>query len=155
MFRVFTTTISILIFACSIVSADPGETDENEGHYDQKTGVYHYHRKITPPIEQDYILIRSQAIKQAKIDAVLDANRNGMWYGAGFFFGVFGIGAAYIMTPSIPTSRLIAKSPEYVIYYSETYKQAARDRHVEQATAGCLGAGVLLTLYYLYSSGQL
>ena len=39
--------IFLLLFACltgGVSYADPGETDENEGHYDRLTGEYHYHR---------------------------------------------------------------------------------------------------------------
>lgn len=147
--------ILLAIFPHFTAFADPGETDENEGHYNQQTGEYHYHRKIPPLSEQDGFLIHRQAVIQAKIDAVSDANKNSMWYGAGFLFGVFGVGAAYVATPSIPTTRLIGKPPEYVIFYSDAYKEAARDRHVEQATSGCIAwAGVVL-IYYLYSAGQL
>ena len=143
------------ILASSIISADPGGTDENEGHYNQKTGEYHYHRKITPLPEQDNISMQRQAITQANIDAVSDADQNAMWYGAGFLFGIFGVGAAYVATPSVPTIRLMGKSPEYIIFYTDTYKQAARDRHVEQATSGCIAWAGVLVIYYLFSTGQI
>ena len=147
-------TLSLLV--CSIVSADPGETDENEGHYNQKTGEYHYHRKVTqPPVAQDIIAVQSQAITDAEMDAITDAQRDSTWYGAGFLFGVFGIGAAYVATPSVPPRRLLGKTPEYIVFYTDAYQQAMKKERVEQATTGCLIWGGVLAFYYLYSSGQL
>lgn len=43
------------------------------------------------------------------MDAITDAQRDNTWYGAGFLFGVFGIGAAYVATPSVPPRRLLGK----------------------------------------------
>ena len=43
--------IFLLLFTCltcGVSYADPGETDENEGHYDRLTGEYHYHRTVAP-----------------------------------------------------------------------------------------------------------
>ncbi|MCY3724850.1 MAG: hypothetical protein OXG97_21755 [Candidatus Poribacteria bacterium] len=102
-------------------STDPGELDEKDGHYNQQTGEYHYHQQITP--EEKSPSIHVQAITTAQADAVADAQRDSTWYGAGFFFGVLGIGAAYIMTPSVPAQRLIGKSPEYVVFYTTEYRQ--------------------------------
>ena len=42
-------TFILSLFFCCIVSADPGEIDEQGGHYNQQTGEYHYHRRVVAP----------------------------------------------------------------------------------------------------------
>ena len=150
--------IFLLLFTgltCGVIYADPGETDENEGHYDRLTGEYHYHRTVDPSIGPGIVAIQSRAIADAERDVLRDAKSDNTWYGAGFLFGVLGIGAAYVMTPDVPPVNLLGKSPEYIIFYTSAYEQAMRQEHVEQATTGCIAWGGVLALYYLYSSGQL
>lgn len=36
--------VSALSFACCLAFGHPGRTDANGGHYNRKTGEYHYHR---------------------------------------------------------------------------------------------------------------
>ena len=144
--------LTSILLICGIASADPGELDEKGGHYNQQTGEYHYHRQITP--EEKRHSIHSQAIANAQREAAADAQQDSTWYGAGFFFSIFGIGAAYIMTPPVSVERLLGKSPEYVIFYTNEYEKVMQKKHVEQASIGCLIQGGLGVLYYLYSAGQ-
>ena len=69
------------------------------GHYDRLTGEYHYHRTVDPSIGRDIVAIQSRAIADAERDVLRDAKSDNTWYGAGFLFGLLGIGAAYVMTP--------------------------------------------------------
>ena len=140
---------------CGIVYADPGETDEKEGHYDRLTGEYHYHRQVAPPVRQNGVAIRSLAIADAERDALRDAKSDMTWYGAGFLFGVIGIGAAYVTTPVVPPVNLLGKSPEYLLFYSTAYQEAVKQKHVEEATTGCVIGGIAVIGYYLYASGEL
>ena len=151
------TLILFLSFSHTVSLADPGEIDEKGGHYNQKTGKYHYHRQISPPLEfpDTSTQIHSSAIATARRDAIADAQRDNTWYGAGFLFGVFGVGAAYVMTPQVPPVNLLGKPPEYIIFYTDAYQQAMRTLRVEQATTGCLVWGGAVAFYYLYTSGQL
>lgn len=144
--------LTSILFICGIASADPGELDEKGGHYNQQTGEYHYHRQITP--EEKSLSVHSQAIADAQTEATADALRDSTWYGAGFFFGILGIGAAYIMTPPVPAERLLGKSPEYIVFYTNEYQKAIQKKHVEQASIGCLIQGGLVFLFYLYSTGE-
>ena len=79
---------------------------------------------------------------KAQMDAMSDVNGT-LWMGAGFLFGLFGIGAAYLIEPDPPASRLLGKSPEYVAAYTDCYRDAARDIQVKKATVGCV-VGTLL-----------
>jgi len=40
--------LTVLLVIASAVSAHPGGLDKNGGHYNRKTGEYHYHRKVEP-----------------------------------------------------------------------------------------------------------
>lgn len=145
--------LTSILFIFGIASADPGELDEKGGHYNQQTGEYHYHQPITP--QEKSLSVHSQAIANAQTEATADAEQDSTWYGAGFFFGILGIGAAYIMTPPVPAERLLGKSPEYIIFYTNEYKKAMQKKQVEQASMGCMIHTGLLLLFYLYSTGQL
>ena len=149
--KIVTLILILTVSFCCIVSADPGNIDQNGGHYNQQTGEYHYHREIKPPPPS----IHSLAITTAKKDAITDAQRDSTWYGAGFLFGVLGVGAAYVMTPAVPPERLLGKSPDYVIFYTDAYQETIRTKRVEQASIGCLFLGGAAGIYYLYSTGQL
>ena len=151
--RIIALILNLTIFLCGIVSADLGEVDEKGGHYDQKTGKYHFHRETVPVIEETTFSIQSQAVAQAELDAAIDVEKDTVWYGAGFFFGVFGVGAAYVLTPSVPPERLLGKSAEYLIYYTNAYRGVVKGKRTEQATVGCIIWGGLVSGYYLYSIG--
>ena len=144
-------TLTLSIFNCGIVSADPGEVDEKGGHYNQKTGEYHYHQPIAPPTEQSSLAIQSRAITDAENDAAASVDR--MIWGGGTFIGTSLVGclfcglpaiiAASIYEPSPPAQRLMGKSPEYVMVYQKTYGNAVRSRQARSATLGCLGGSVV------------
>ena len=153
----FLAVILLTMLPQCFATADPGEIDTKGGHYNQQTGEYHYHRQVAPPsdLRMTPIQIQSSAIAAARRDAIADAQRDNTWYGAGFLFGVFGVGAAYVMTPQVPPVNLLGKSPEYVIFYADAYQQALRRLRVEHATTGCLIWSGAVVFYYLYSSGQL
>ena len=77
------------------------ETNGDEGHYDRLTGEYHYHRTVASSMGRDIVAIQSQARADAERDVLRDAKSDNTWYGAGFLFGLLGIGAAYVMTPAV------------------------------------------------------
>ena len=115
--------------------SDPGEVDEDGGHYDQKTGEYHYH--IKPDEPSGLTSVQSEAVADAQRDA-LQVDNN-IWIAAGVFGGIFGIGAAMIVKPAVPPMALIGKPPEYITFYTHAYQTAVKDEQVKAATAGCLG----------------
>ncbi len=84
---------------------------------------------------------------QAQVDAQRDVNKT-LWMAAGFFFGLLGIGAAYVLEPDPPASRLIGKSPEYVATYTDCYKEAGRDVQVKGAVTGCVIGSLLSIAWY-------
>ena len=84
----------------------------------------------------------TDAMTQAQIDAAM--NSNGMLrMGCGFLFGIFAVGAAYIISTNPPAARLLGKSPQYVSTYSLAYSQKARSIRVTNSVIGCLVGAVV------------
>lgn len=84
--------------------------------------------------------------QQAHADAMRDAQNHAdtlMWGCGGFLFNVWAIAGAYMIEPSVPTARLIGKSPEYIEFYSATYKDIVKYDRVSAATTGCCMAATL------------
>jgi hypothetical protein len=93
----------------------------------------------------------SDAMTQAQRDAAMDSNGM-LWMGCGFLFGIFAVGAAYIIGANPPAARLLGKSPEYVATYNLAYSQKARSIRVTNSIIGCLG-GAVITLI-IWSAAQ-
>lgn len=139
----------LLMSFCSYGFGDPGEVDEDGGHYNQKTGEYHYHIKQKEP--SGITSVQSQAVVDAQRDALKVDNN--IWIAAGVFGGIFGIGAAMIIKPTVPPMALIGKSPEYVTFYTHAYQAAVTSEQVKAATAGCLG-GTAVSIMCLFALQQ-
>lgn len=97
----------------------------------------------------------TQAISDAERDAKLSDITT--WQGVGCLFGVFGMIAAAIIDPPVPAARLLGKSPEYVVFYTESYKRNLKQKRIEAAGHGCLvGNGLILGgLFLFYNAGSL
>lgn len=92
------------------------------------------------------------ACMQAQIDAERDVNTP-LWLGAGCLFGIFGVGAAYLIEPSPSAIGLMGKSSEYVMVYTDCYKDKGRSVQTNKALIGCLvGAGVYAVTYLIFST---
>ena len=75
---------------------------------------------------------------QGKLDGERDAKGNPLWFLAGAGCGIFGAGAAFLIKPSPPAHALIGKSTEYVLGYTEGYKNKARNQNTMYACGGWL-----------------
>lgn len=80
---------------------------------------------------------------QGKLDGQRDAKGNFLWFIAGVGCGIFGIGAAYIVKPEPSAEALIGKSSDYVIGYTEGYKEEGRTKNTTYAAVGCLTWSVI------------
>ncbi len=87
------------------------------------------------------LLAQEDAITLAKMDAKQHTSKL-MWFGAGFVFGVLGWIAAHVVEPSPPASRIVGKSPDWVVIYTETYKNEAKKIQTKYALYGCLAGGL-------------
>ena len=86
-----------------------------------------------------------QAIMQAQMDAAVDVN-GCLWMGGGFLFGIFAVGAAYVIEPSPRAARLLGKSPEFVAAYTDAYRQKAKGIQVTNSVIGCIGGAILYVI---------
>ena len=64
------------------------------------------------------------------------ADASVLWLIAGLGCGCIGVGAAYLITPSPPADKMIGKTTNYVIGYSEGYKKGIRGKQTGYAAIG-------------------
>ena len=74
------------------------------------------------------------AQEDAKQDVGHNAGLHWFAYGAGCW--VFAVVHASISNPTVPSHRLLGKSPEYVDTYADAYKHYIRNRRMEIAGIG-------------------
>ena len=136
--------MAALIFSMPIVSL----AQENLNRIESKD--------VTHQISVDVL-----AKTAAEHDAEADTKRI-VWVGGNFVLGIVGgclLGSvgllgAYIYEPSPPISRLLGKSPEYTMFYTDAYKAKARDLRLKYASIGCISGSVVaggVTFFYLYN----
>ena len=70
-----------------------------------------------------------------------------LWFGAGCLFHVFGIGAAYLITPNPPAMRLLGKSSDYVAAYTDAYGSSAKSVQTKNAWTGCCVSSAAYGVY--------
>lgn len=91
----------------------------------------------------------------AERDAEADTDRF-LWAGGTFalsavggcLLGSVGLVAASLHSPATPSHRLIGKSPEYIMFYTETYKEKVEDLQVTSSFLGCLGGTVVAVIIW-------
>jgi hypothetical protein len=82
-------------------------------------------------------------------DAEADSS-TALWFFAGCGLGVVGILIAYIVEPTPPVARIMGKSPDYVMAYSNAYKSAGKSNQAKHALYGCLvGTAVFVAVYLI------
>jgi len=85
-------------------------------------------------------LISEQQVTQAIIDAEAQAARDNsgtLWFFLGCLGGVITIGAAALITPSVPQTALLGKPADYVASYSDAYVSKAKRIRTNNALYGC------------------
>ncbi len=68
--------VLLILSLVTVSNAHPGKLDENGGHYDSKTGKYHYHKgpKAGTEIVLTSYPVKENAIYKAKIKRVVDGD---------------------------------------------------------------------------------
>ena len=98
-------------------------------------------------------LVNASDFDDARMAAERDAKSDvsaWLWLGAGCLFNLLGVGAAYVIVPSPPASRLLGKSNEYIAAYTDMYKDSARGVQVKNALIGCGANAACGVLYYVF-----
>jgi len=87
---------------------------------------------------------------QGKMDGERDAKGNILWIPGGccIFLGTTVV-LAYLLKPDPPAQALMGKSSEYVLGYTDGYKDKARDKNATYAMIGCAVTGVIYLIYNL------
>ena len=98
--------------------------------------------------------VRVEAIAAAEQDAQNNVNTN-LWFLAGCFGCVVGVGAAYGVEPSPPATRLLGKSPEYVTFYTDAYKEKAKRLQTDSAVRGCVLTTLIVVILAATSTENL
>lgn len=88
----------------------------------------------------------TNAVIQAQQQAEADFNK-AMWLGVGCLLGWVGLLISYLVQPSPPATALMGKSPEYVVAYTEAYKEKMKSLQTKYALVGCLGNMALSMVY--------
>ena len=130
----------ILLTLTIIFSIVSGQT------YDPKTGEKIISKNIAVDESND-------PCSQAILDSQNDINRN-LWFGAGCLFGLFGVGASYVIEPNPDTYRFIGKSNDYIAAYTSCYRSEAKKIQQQKARHGCLTyAAVYFVLFAAMMGG--
>ncbi|MCF7911334.1 MAG: hypothetical protein K9M99_02310 [Candidatus Cloacimonetes bacterium] len=77
-----------------------------------------------------------QTYAQGQLDGKRDAKGNPLWILAGCGCGLFGVLGAILIKPNPPAQKLIGKSNDYVLGYTEAYKKAASGKNTGYAFGG-------------------
>jgi len=81
---------------------------------------------------------------QGKMAGEQQGRGNPLWLLGGAACGIFGIGAAYFIKPTPPMGPLMGKSSAYVLCYTESYQNKARNQNAEYACGGCLMVDIVV-----------
>ena len=91
--------------------------------------------KDTPKSEE------ANAVADAKRDVKAHLNKT-LWFTVGCFFPLIGPAYSQRNEKSIPTARMLGKSPEYVAFYTDAYKIAMKKQRYNWALIGCIVGGL-------------
>lgn len=90
---------------------------------------------------------QNQARIDAEQDAELDVSKI-LWIVVGFFISLIGILIAYIYQPNPPATKLIDKSQEYAMFYTEAYKDKSRSIQLTYSAIGfAIGVGIGIVFF--------
>ena len=81
--------------------------------------------------------IQAEAVAAAELDAETNTNTS-LWFFIGCLGGLLGLVYSNFDTPTVPASRLMGKSPEYVAFYSDAYVLKAKKLQTDSAVRGCI-----------------
>lgn len=97
----------------------------------------------------------------ATADAVLGAkdgqadarhDTDAIWYLIGCCGAEIGVIVAYFMTPDVPGSKLLGKSPEYASAYHDAYVAASKKAREKKAVIGCCTNMAIGAIIYLVAA---
>ena len=93
----------------------------------------------------------------AEQDAETDATKI-LWILAGFFLSLIGLLIAYIYQPTPAATRLLEKSQQYILFYTEAYIAKSRNIQLLYTAVGLaisIGIGFLIFLFGIALIGSM
>lgn len=97
--------------------------------------------------------LQAEAIVAAERDVQADVNK-GLWFLGGCFGNVIGVIIAYAVEPAPPATKLLGKSPEYVAFYTDAYREKAKSLQANSAWTGCAVFAAVYVLGIVWYSQQ-
>ena len=100
-------------------------------------------------INEDYLeeYIKTSDYSQGLFAGERNATGNSSWFFAGVIFGPLGVAAAYVVKPNPPGHSLMGKHLDYVLGYTEGYRNKSRGKNTLYAFRGLLFSVVVVTLW--------
>ncbi len=96
---------------------------------------------LAQEITSDYLQGRTDGERDGKAEA-----NQLLWGLAGAGCGIFGVGAAYLIEPSVPMARTIGKSPGYVSADTDAYRSTRKQAQTTGAMVGCLAWALVYSM---------
>ena len=90
----------------------------------------------------------------AQKDARRDVGHGGdlRWFAYGAGCWMFAVIHASVNNPTVPSQRLLGKSPEYVNTYTDAYKRSIKNRRMEMSAIGWgVSLGAMLWLWNIFT----
>ena len=91
--------------------------------------------------------LQAEAIVAAERDAQADVNR-GLWFLGGCLGSAVVPMIAYVVELPPSVTRLLGKSPEYVVFYTDAYKAKAKTLRGESALGGCIVNALVMGAFF-------
>lgn len=95
--------------------------------------------------------IRTQAILNAKQYALQSVDQQ-LWRVTGC--SIWGYFMAHTYHSPVPVVPLLGKSPEYVAYFTDTYRNETQRLQVKNARIGCIIGGIVMLIPYAVVASQ-
>jgi len=136
---------SILTFPYSDIEKISKENVQKEGNRKKTTSNSSQFNTQQIPAYSQETNTNGGTFTEGLMQGQMMAKGNATWVVGGFCCGIFGVGGAYLLPPSPPVQMLIGKSAEYVMGFTEGYKNESKKKNATYASLGCLG-GMLFNL---------
>ena len=91
--------------------------------------------------------VQAEATAAGERDAEARTNKT-VWRLLGCVGGLIVVGATYFYEPAPPAGSLLGKSPEYIAYYTDAYKQKSKNLQFRGAVEGCVAGSCIAGVLY-------
>ena len=91
-------------------------------------------------------------VELAQADAKRDTGLGLRWFAYGAGCWMLAVVHASVSEPTVPSQRLLGKSPKYVKTYTETYKHSIKNQRLEMSAIGWgISLGAALWLWNIFT----